>query len=196
MEDRYPGPPEHGEDFIWTDEKVEYLTEMYKQGRTANYIGKALGCSRNAVTGKAWRIGLKSANAGANGAAKKVSQRARPNLVAPETVQAAAEGRKRAARETIQRKKAERAKKAETRPVQAAVPRGEDVPEPESRELRVLDLNDNTCRWPEGESPYTFCGHKPLQGRPYCKYHTLKATGVPAVRRKVPARLLPPKMNF
>lgn len=38
--------------------------------------------------------------------------------------------------------------------------------------LCLDDLNQNTCRWPLGGGPYTFCGHLPMTGLPYCPAHT------------------------
>ena len=38
--------------------------------------------------------------------------------------------------------------------------------------LTLLQLNDNTCRWPHGDRvPYLFCG-APTAGKTYCAYHT------------------------
>lgn len=45
----------------WTDERIEKLTKMWESGSTASQIAEDLGgVSRNAVIGKAHRLGLKS----------------------------------------------------------------------------------------------------------------------------------------
>ena len=45
----------------WTDERIECLTKMWEGGSTASQIADALGgVSRNAVIGKAHRLGLKA----------------------------------------------------------------------------------------------------------------------------------------
>lgn len=46
----------------WTPERVETLSRLWKQGHTARRIAEELGCqiTRNAVIGKAHRIGLSS----------------------------------------------------------------------------------------------------------------------------------------
>src|SRR5262245_64388203 len=45
----------------WTDERIEKLTKMWEGGSTASQIADELGgVSRNAVIGKAHRLGLKS----------------------------------------------------------------------------------------------------------------------------------------
>ena len=45
----------------WTDERIEQLKTLWQQGRTASQIADEMGgVSRNAVIGKAHRLGLKS----------------------------------------------------------------------------------------------------------------------------------------
>ncbi len=45
----------------WTDERIEHLTKMWEGGSTASQIAEELGgVSRNAVIGKAHRLGLKA----------------------------------------------------------------------------------------------------------------------------------------
>ena len=39
----------------------------------------------------------------------------------------------------------------------------------------LLELNEDTCRWPIGDPAtpeFFFCGGKPLTGLPYCGYHS------------------------
>ncbi|MCF8483457.1 MAG: GcrA family cell cycle regulator [Rhodospirillum sp.] len=43
----------------WNDEKVEQLKKLWAEGLTTGEIGKELGVSKNAVVGKAHRLGLK-----------------------------------------------------------------------------------------------------------------------------------------
>lgn len=42
----------------WTDEMVEQLKKMWKQGVTTGEIGKRLGISKNSIVGKVHRLGL------------------------------------------------------------------------------------------------------------------------------------------
>ena len=45
----------------WTDERIDRLKELWSQGKTASHIAEELGgVSRNAVIGKAHRLGLQS----------------------------------------------------------------------------------------------------------------------------------------
>ncbi|MFA7429502.1 MAG: GcrA family cell cycle regulator [Rhodospirillaceae bacterium] len=44
---------------VWTDERIEELKSLWSEGLTTGEIGKRLGVSKNAVVGKAHRLGLK-----------------------------------------------------------------------------------------------------------------------------------------
>src|SRR6201996_2050062 len=49
-----------GEDAAgWNDEKIGRLKKLWSEGLTTGEIGKRLGVSKNAVVGKAHRLGLK-----------------------------------------------------------------------------------------------------------------------------------------
>lgn len=68
----------------WTDERIEQLKAMWEKGLTANQIATELGgVSRNAVIGKAHRLGLKSRpspvkNGEAESVAKKTARPVKP----------------------------------------------------------------------------------------------------------------------
>ncbi len=51
------GAPESGG--MWNDEKIQRLKKLWSEGLTTGEIGKRLGVSKNAVVGKAHRLGLK-----------------------------------------------------------------------------------------------------------------------------------------
>ncbi|MBL8643786.1 MAG: global cell cycle regulator GcrA-like protein [Rhodospirillaceae bacterium] len=44
---------------MWNDEKIGKLKKLWSEGLTTGEIGKRLGVSKNAVVGKAHRLGLK-----------------------------------------------------------------------------------------------------------------------------------------
>lgn len=44
---------------VWTDERIELLKVLWAEGLTTGEIGKRLEVSKNAVVGKAHRLGLK-----------------------------------------------------------------------------------------------------------------------------------------
>ena len=50
----------------------------------------------------------------------------------------------------------------------------------------LLELNEDTCRWPIGDPAtpeFFFCGGKPLGGLPYCNFHS-RAAYQPANERR------------
>lgn len=86
----------------WTDERIATLTKMWEGGSTASQIAEELGgVSRNAVIGKAHRLGLKArpspvkANeakaADAKGTDAKGGERSEPAAAAPKPAKPAAE---------------------------------------------------------------------------------------------------------
>ena len=76
----------------WTDERIERLTKMWEGGSTASQIAEELGgVSRNAVIGKAHRLGLKARPSPVkpNEKPEPVARAAKPALEAPRTAQPA-----------------------------------------------------------------------------------------------------------
>jgi hypothetical protein len=51
----WPGPPRPPPTKSWSPDAIEAARQMWFAGGTALAIAKALGISRNAVLGKAWR---------------------------------------------------------------------------------------------------------------------------------------------
>ena len=43
---------------VWTDERLDKLKKLWAEGWSISQIGEALGVSRNAIAGKAHRMGL------------------------------------------------------------------------------------------------------------------------------------------
>ena len=86
----------------WTDERIEKLTKMWEGGSTASQIADELGgVSRNAVIGKAHRLGLKARPSPVKAAdsattAPKAAPKAKPEP-APKAAKIAAEPAPRAA---------------------------------------------------------------------------------------------------
>ena len=70
----------------WTDERIDRLKELWTQGKTASHIADELGgVSRNAVIGKAHRLGLQSRPSPVkpNEPAPKAKAKARDKAEAP-----------------------------------------------------------------------------------------------------------------
>ena len=61
---------------VWTDGRIEKLKELWAQGLSISQIGESLGVSRNAIAGKAHRMGLP----------KRPSPISRPKVEKPKVV--------------------------------------------------------------------------------------------------------------
>lgn len=157
----------------WTDERVELLKKLWSDGLSASQIaGELGGITRNAVIGKVHRLGL-------SGRAKS------PSTATP------------------------RPRKPRSASHMMRVPRGSirgntalahayelDIePEPElieniipiGQRRTILELTEETCRWPIGDpgsTEFFFCGGHTLNGLPYCAYHSRVAYQPPADRRR------------
>jgi GcrA cell cycle regulator len=185
----------------WTDERIERLTKMWEGGATASQIADELGgVSRNAVIGKAHRLGLK----------------ARPSPVKPNDVPEAPVRVAKPADEPQRMALPPRPAPTSPRPApplagsapgtpqprivsvgpggflrqgpgdqQAPIPPAPPrrlVPAKPSADIAgkttLLDLNDRICRWPmghPGEADFHFCGVKVNPGFPYCVEHCGRA---------------------
>ena len=165
----------------WTDERIERLTNMWEGGATASQIAEELGgVSRNAVIGKAHRLGLK-----ARPSPVKPNEKPEP---APRVAKPVVEAPPRAAPPSAPRAAPPPAQPVAAAPVTSipAVPSAKPQqrivsvgpggflrqgpgdqqapippapprrlvpakPSPEMAEKTgLLDLNDRICRWPMG----------------------------------------------
>ena len=160
-----------GESFMsWTDERVELLKKLWADGLSASHIaGELGGITRNAVIGKVHRLGL-------SGRAKSPSSSV-PRVRKPRS-------HMMRVRRTSMRGNTALALAYEM----------EQEPEPElieniiplGQRRTLLELNEDTCRWPIGDPAtpeFFFCGGKPLTGLPYCSYHS-RAAYQPANERR------------
>src|SRR5690349_15254165 len=68
----------------WTDERIERLKKMWHDGATASQIADELGgVSRNAVIGKAHRLGLEQRPSPVKAGEEKEAKKAAPAAAAP-----------------------------------------------------------------------------------------------------------------
>ena len=163
----------------WTDERIALLKKMWKDGKSAADIAKTLakGVTRNAVIGKAHRMGLsnrpspiKKSDAPAT---KEVAKKEAPKKEAPK--KEAAVVAKPAAKKIVppvvvsgvKHNPLVRGEIAEPRKFEKeAIPPGGGV--------ALIDLTERMCRWPIGdprEDDFTFCGRNIRPGTPYCPEH-------------------------
>jgi GcrA cell cycle regulator len=45
---------------FWTDERIAELEKLWRAGLTTEKIARQIGCTKNAVIGKAHRLGLRA----------------------------------------------------------------------------------------------------------------------------------------
>ena len=141
----------------WNDENVEKLRDLWDQGLPPAQIGKLLGFTKNAVVGKAHRIGLER----------------RPSPIRRASVKP---DRKKARSPIIPKLNFEIAKKEET-----AIPISQQNFQPVVKNLFTKTLKRG-CEWPEGhpdESDFKFCGKERFEDKPYCIDHCAVAYVIP-----------------
>jgi GcrA cell cycle regulator len=155
----------------WTDERVELLKKLWTDGLSASQIAAELGgITRNAVIGKVHRLGL-------SGRAKSPSSSV-PRVRKPRTHMM------RVPRASMRGNTAlalafEMEQEPEPELIENIIPIGQ--------RRTLLELNEDTCRWPIGDpasAEFFFCGGKPLTGLPYCSYHSRVAYQPAADRRR------------
>ena len=144
-----PAPPSN----IWTQfpELVDQLKELIS-GHSADYVAKVLGhgLSRNAIIGKANRMGF-----------------IKPRKNESATV------------EKVARKK-ERLRISEFHPVTPYIeeldmtPDVDDTEIPVAQRKTVMTIGMHDCRFPVGDPSdpaFFFCGGPIVEGTPYCRHH-------------------------
>jgi GcrA cell cycle regulator len=105
----------------WTDERIATLKKMWEGGATASEIAAELGgVSRNAVIGKAHRLGLK-----ARPSPVKANEKKKPAAAAPAAKKPAAPAAPRAPAEPAERAPVEAAERPAPRAAAPAAPRAE-----------------------------------------------------------------------
>lgn len=156
----------------WTDERIATLKKMWKDGKSAAEIAKVLakGVTRNAVIGKAHRMGLsgrpspikKPAETPKKETAKKESKKAVKIVVPKKTVVPVVTGVKH--NPLVREVTPPRQFVKEEFPADGGVP--------------LIDLTERMCKWPFGdprEDEFTFCGRPIRSGTPYCVDHASMA---------------------
>jgi GcrA cell cycle regulator len=207
----------------WTEERIERLKKMWHDGATASQIADELGgVSRNAVIGKAHRLGLeqrpspvkpgeekeakKTAAAPAAAAPKSAPKaEAPPAPAAPAEPGAPAPARRQLTQQELQYRSIgpggfiRQGPGEQQAPIPPAPPR-RLVPAKPSPEVAdktgLLELNDRICKWPighPGEPDFYFCGEPANPGFPYCVEHCGVAYQAQLPRRD---RRPPPPLPF
>ena len=141
----------------WDDNNVSKLRELWDQGLPTAQIGKLLGFTKNAVVGKAHRIGLER----------------RPSPIRRSAVKP---DRKKARSPIIPKLNFE-VKKDEVK----ENPVHQQTFQPLVKNLFTKSVKRG-CEWPEGhpdESDFKFCGKERFEDKPYCIDHCAVAYVIP-----------------
>jgi GcrA cell cycle regulator len=189
----------------WTDDRVERLSTLWLEGRSASQIAAELGegVSRNAVIGKVHRLGLSGrAVPPAEGAPPRIRDIAPPDCVAdvPPPVEAASAPAEAALApvEAVAEAPAAAVHMLDdvASVLDAAEPSTVDLPAlraakdvviPISDRVTILELSGSMCRWPIGDptnAEFRFCGCRAVGTLPYCQDHARVAFQPVADRRR------------
>jgi GcrA cell cycle regulator len=165
----------------WTDERVELLKKLWTDGLSASQIAAELGgITRNAVIGKVHRLGLSGrAKSPSSTAPRPRKARAHPHMM-------------RVARPAMRGNTAlaqafEYEVEAEPELVDNIIPIGQ--------RCNLLELTEETCRWPIGDpgsADFFFCGGQTMTALPYCSHHS-RIAYQPAADRRRDRRPPPPR---
>jgi len=208
----------------WTEERIERLKKMWHDGATASQIADELGgVSRNAVIGKAHRLGLEQRPSPVKPGEEKEAKKAAPAPTAPRAAPKAEASRSASGPASAAAPAAPVPTSAPHRggepqyrsigpggfvrqgpgdqqaPIPPAPPRRlvPAKPSPEvADKTSLLDLNDRICKWPighPGEPDFHFCGEASNPGFPYCVQHCGVAYQAQLPRRD---RRPPPPLPF
>ena len=169
----------------WTDERVELLKKLWAEGLSASQIAAQLGgVSRNAVIGKVHRLKLS-----ARGRAQGAPTRQKKAAAAVSAAGAAAARRQRASRPvaTSVGATALKVQFEEDAVAYQYLRPVENVVLPISRNLKLVELTERTCKWPNGDplsEDFSFCGNDAGETGPYCSYHSRLAYQPASERRR------------
>ncbi len=143
----------------WTPELIKDLKKLWKKGLTTGEIGRLIGMSKNAVVGKAHRLGLES----------------RPSPIRREKVEVPKVKKSTApvSKHVVSMEKQEK----ESQAVQLNT---DKLSKPSKKNgkvkgVKLVDLKPTSCRWPEGDPKdpdFHFCGKEALPGKSYCEEHS------------------------
>jgi GcrA cell cycle regulator len=157
----------------WTLDREELLKKLHKEGLSASQIAARITstgfeCSRNAVIGKANRMGLTGGDKPRR-STRCPKPRRKPKVGG--AINLVFGGRKSAKLFL------------EAEPFVA----GPELVIPEAERKSIQTLEENDCRWPIGDpqhADFHFCGKAKEPGLVYCAHHARRAYQPPEMRKK------------
>jgi len=137
----------------WTPVQIEQLKELYAAKLSGSEIAAEMNCgyTRNAIIGKIHRLGLPLRGQ------RKAAPRVTKQPARTETIRIVRANSNSNAIRII-----------ESATLESAKLRCAEV---EPRNLSLVDLGSNECRYAYGDGPFLFCGHKKIDGCSYCGPH-------------------------
>lgn len=170
----------------WTEKKTELLKKLCAERLSFSEIGERLGMSRNAVLGKAYRMGF--ANPLTRGKKKRGAGSGGWNL------------RKKKSTKPWQHMQVfglvdSNSPKTKRLKPDHYTPPPEDYIVPQAQRKDLIDLEDHHCRWPidKAGGGFEFCGGEKLPGVSYCRHHCARAFVGSAVKvREISSTHVPP----
>ena len=141
----------------WNEKNVAQLRELWDQGLPTAQIGKLIGFTKNAVVGKAHRIGLERRPSPIRRTAVKPDRKKARSPIMPKLHFESNEVKQK---ETVH---------------------NNNVFIPTSKNLLVSKLKRG-CEWPEGhpgETGFHFCDKERFDDKPYCLKHCAVAYVIP-----------------
>ena len=148
----------------WDDNNVSKLRELWDQGLPTAQIGKLLGFTKNAVVGKAHRIGLERRPSPIRRTAVKPDRKKARSPIIPKL--------------NFETEKTEEIKQSNS--LSSAAPLQQNF------QPIVKNLTNNHikrgCEWPDGhpdEIDFKFCGKERYEDKPYCMDHCAVAYVIP-----------------
>ncbi|MHC5654676.1 GcrA family cell cycle regulator [Stappia sp.] len=167
----------------WTQEREDLLRKLWLQGLSASQIAYVMaGVTRNAVIGKAHRMGLPKRSPATSQRPKVRVQRGQPSLafVSGRPAQRPVTGEdtaRHAARDEFDVALAQANFEAS-----CASPAGED-------RITLMTLTSRTCKWPIGDpsdDDFHFCSAGADGAKSYCEFHHRLAYRGIRTRRATP----------
>ena len=141
----------------WNDNNVSRLKDLWDQGLPTAQIGKLLGFTKNAVVGKAHRIGLERRPSPIRRATIKPDRKKARSPVMPKL--------------NFEEKYTEQKESSSIRKTFLPI----------TKNILAKKL-ERGCEWPEGhpnELEFHFCGKKRFEDKPYCLDHCAAAYVIP-----------------
>src|SRR5262249_21465017 len=170
----------------WTEERTELVKRLWMAGLSAGQIALQMGgITRNAIIGKSHRMAFLGLGTPSNGIPRVRIARPKRSKVRQRLPQ---EGNP-AFRQLFGPGKT---LPAMPEKIEAVTPHRTILAHDDCGRLCANEaLDRDACRWPIGDpqhADFHFCGHKKIEGLPYCEAHARRAYMPPKPRYVAPAR--------